>query len=95
MLYNLNLNVCFIMLRVVVRLGEHDKSTDDSTHVDIAVVHQKEHPEYADFFKLLYDIALLYLKHDVEFTGELKKKSLLFHHKRDIDENVISSDLIK
>lgn len=57
-------------MRYLVRLGEHDVRTNEETqHIDIRVVRQKPHPKYD---LKIYDISILFLKHDVEFTGEIE-----------------------
>lgn len=53
---------------MVVRLGEHDTSTDNETsHIDIYIERQKFHPDLDVIF--LNDISILYLQNEVEFTG--------------------------
>lgn len=55
--------------RYIVRLGTVDKFPDEgSTHVDVRIVRQKAHPNFAN---ALNDIGLLFLEHDVEFTGKM------------------------
>lgn len=66
--------------RNFVRLGEYDKTTTtDGQHQDIRFSHHEIHEEFDSFLKI-NDIAMIYLDHDVEFTGELKKsvKNQLF-----------------
>lgn len=50
-----------------MRLGEHDlTTTDDGPHEDIKITHVEKHSEYS---ARINDIAIIYLEHDVTFTG--------------------------
>lgn len=60
---------CWNIWRSFVRFGEHDTRTTESVQVDVKVSSFKSHEEYDG---LTNDIAIVYLKHDVPFTGELK-----------------------
>lgn len=60
------------MWRRAVRLGEHDTaSTHDGPTVDRDVVHIEKHDRYNKPY-MTNDIAILYLKTDVEFTPRIK-----------------------
>ena len=54
--------------RKFVRLGEHNLTLNDGQHLDVPIARSFPH---AKFHKILKtnDIAILYLKHDVDFTG--------------------------
>lgn len=53
-----------------MRLGEYDTSTvKDGPNEDVDVVHVAKHPKYNLPFAT-HDIAILTLKHDVNFSGE-------------------------
>lgn len=53
-------------LKYFVRLAEHDITDEDTTHKDVPVIRSARH-SYYDFY--VNDIGMLYLEHDVEFTG--------------------------
>lgn len=56
--------------RTIVRLGEHDTTTEsDGLHQDLKVEKFFMHRHY-DSFDKLNDIAILSLERDVEFTGK-------------------------
>lgn len=56
---------------LAVRLGEYDISTTtDGQHETIRVDRAERHEKF-DFVLGVNDIAIVYLKNDVEFTGEL------------------------
>lgn len=58
------------MCRVFVRLGEHDMRTPaDGSQQDVQVTHVLKHSGF-DQEHMKNDIAVLYLKHDVNFTGK-------------------------
>lgn len=51
-------------------MGEYDKRTEsDGPHQDIKIADYETHSDHDDFIKI-NDIAMIYLEHDVEFTGE-------------------------
>lgn len=50
-----------------VRLAEHDLTDEDTTHKDVQVIRSVRHPYYDTYVN---DIGILYLEHDVEFTGK-------------------------
>lgn len=50
-----------------VRLAEHDLTDEDTTHKNVRVIRTARH-SYYDYY--VNDIGMLYLEHDVEFTGE-------------------------
>lgn len=53
-----------------MRLGEYDiTTTSDGPNVDVDVVRVEMHPRYNKPF-MANDIAILYLKNDVEFSGK-------------------------
>lgn len=57
--------------RYVVRLGEYDlNSEDDGLHEDILIDRAVPHTSYHKFFGV-NDIAMIYLEHDVVFTGNV------------------------
>lgn len=65
----------------IVRLGEHDIATeDDGATDDVEIAHVVPHPEY-DSELQLNDIAIVHLKHDIEFTGKLNIQFLYFFEK--------------
>lgn len=58
------------LIRSFVRLGEHNISTEiESAHIDVKVNRSKIHEKYDG---LIHDIAIVFLVHDVTFTGEFK-----------------------
>lgn len=58
------------MCRKQVRLGEYDTSrTDDGPTVDVDIERIESHPRFNKPY-MANDIAILYLKNDVEFTGK-------------------------
>ncbi|XP_067648125.1 ovochymase-2-like [Eurosta solidaginis] len=61
---------CILRDLSFVRLGEYDLSTETETkHVDIDVVKSARHPDFGERDRR-YDIAILYLEKNVEFTGK-------------------------
>lgn len=55
-----------------MRLGEHDTRTEsDGKHEDISVAAVKQHPKYSSMYSI-YDIGVIYLAHDVTFTGTVE-----------------------
>lgn len=50
-------------------MGEHDVNATDESHQDIKVAHAVGHSEFDPTFKD-NDIGIVYLEHDVEFSGE-------------------------
>lgn len=64
--------------RILVRLGEYDTSTTtDGDHLDVSIDHVARHEKYDDF-KMINDVAIIHLAHDVDFTGKLKAISFYF-----------------
>lgn len=66
-----------------VRLGEHNvRTTSDGMHNDIPIKLIKIHEKY-NGNKRPHDIAIVYLAHDVDFSGNLmikiRKKQFFFH----------------
>lgn len=60
-----------------MRLGEHDVSTTtDGKHKDIDIVHAVKHEQYIKNAGI-DDIAMVWLKKNVEFTG--KREMTLFY----------------
>lgn len=58
--------------RILVRLGEYDTSTtSDGDHQDVSIDHVVKHEKYDDF-KMINDVAIVHLAHDVDFTGSIK-----------------------
>lgn len=56
-------------------MGEYDTSkTDDGPTVDVDVERIESHPKYNKPY-MANDIAILYLKKDVEFTGEQRTQT--------------------
>lgn len=54
----------------LVRLGEYDISkTSDGEHQDIPIDYILRHEAF-DGYNMINDIAIVYLKQDVEFSGE-------------------------
>uniref|UniRef100_A0A0A1WQS9 CLIP domain-containing serine protease n=1 Tax=Zeugodacus cucurbitae TaxID=28588 RepID=A0A0A1WQS9_ZEUCU len=82
---------CILRDLSFVRLGEHDLSTETETkHVDIDVVKSVRHPNFGAQDRR-YDIAVLYLEKNVEFTDyicpiclpsspQLRSKSYVGYH---------------
>lgn len=63
-------------LKPFVRLAEHDTRNDEDTkHKDVQVIRTERHANY-DFY--INDIGMLYLEHDVEFSGKLKSTLKIF-----------------
>lgn len=58
--------------RIFARLGEHDLRITDA-HQDIVIDRTVPHKEFDPEMKL-NDIAIIYLKRDVEFSGEYEYK---------------------
>lgn len=57
-----------------VRLGEFDTSrTDDGPTVDVDVERVESHPRFNKPY-MTNDIAIVYLKNDVEFTGSERRQ---------------------
>lgn len=51
-------------------MGEYDKRTEsDGPHQDITIADFETHSDHDNFIKI-NDIAMIYLEHDAEFTGE-------------------------
>lgn len=62
--------------RTFVRLAEHDIGTQsDGTHEDILISKTVKHGQYNEESKV-NDIAMIYLERHVEFSGEIKNKSV-------------------
>lgn len=60
------------MCRVFVRLAEHDLTINsDGPHQDVIVSSVMTHNQFIPKDKI-NDIAVLYLQHDVDFTGKSK-----------------------
>lgn len=58
-------------------MGEYDTSTtDDGQTVDIDVIRMETHERFNTSW-VTNDIAMLYLKHDVEFTATIRPVCLL------------------
>lgn len=63
---------CFKRPCNFVRLGEHNTlTTDDGDHVDVPIKDVQMHENYK-WLSQINDIAIVYLKHDVDFTGKLE-----------------------
>lgn len=59
-------------------MGEHDRSTtEDGEHQDIKVLRADPHDSFNSRL-MINDIALVYLEHDVEFTGKMLSTFLNF-----------------
>lgn len=59
------------IIRWFARFGEHDYThTHDGPHQDVPIIVNELHPKY-NRTNLVYDIAILYLKHDVIFNSML------------------------
>lgn len=55
-----------------VRLGEYDTEiTKDGKHIDVGIARIESHNHSTSYLKI-NDIGIVYLKHDVEFTGDLE-----------------------
>lgn len=54
-----------------MRLGTHDLFATSGSYQDVKVIHAVEHPEFK-ISRRAADIAILYLEHDVKFTGKFK-----------------------
>lgn len=64
--------ILFSIWRTQVRLGEYDTSTtDDGPTVDIDVIRVEKHERFNSTW-LMNDIAIVFLKDDVEFTPTIK-----------------------
>lgn len=63
---------CQSPLLKFVRLAEYDTRTDkDTKHEDVQISRVVPHENYDG---LIHDILMVYLEHDVKFTGESKVK---------------------
>lgn len=66
------------MIRIFVRLGEHDTTRNsDGPHQDVIVTRVQKHWGYNIHLKI-NDIGILYLERDVDFTGKLILFFVLF-----------------
>lgn len=65
---------CFKRPCNFVRLGEYNTlTTEDGKHIDVPIKHVEMHENYK-WISQINDIAIVYLKFNVEFTGKLKLK---------------------
>lgn len=68
-------SIPFEIKSTIVRLGEHDTTTEeDGKHIDVPIARAEKHEKY-NVITRLNDIAVILLAQDVEFTGRLELNS--------------------
>lgn len=67
--YHWFISVSIEIASTIVRLGEHDTTTEeDGKHIDVPIARAEKHEKYTILTRI-NDIAVILLAQDVEFTG--------------------------